>query len=297
MMNKKYMRISELVKQSGIQKTTIRFYLQNGLLPPPIKTGQTMAYYDERHLLYLNEIRKQQKNEKLPLAQLRERFSAQEYSSIHGASEAGPALHDDEAISTEQKQKKKSDILAAATKVFSEKGYYRTSVNDVALAADISIGTFYFYFKDKRKLYKDVVNNLIRNITEKREQALQGETDILKRVTIRGRAIYEHFEMYKVIIFLVRAEMGGDDDWAKNMAMKLYRTISESLIADLQKGIDKGIIRPVDTKLTAYSLIGLIEIMSLLMNLEKGYDIDTILEFLTDFTLKGLERRNEKRGN
>jgi AcrR family transcriptional regulator len=295
MLNKKYMKIGELAELSGVHKTTIRFYLQGGLLPPPIKTGQTMAYYDERHLLCLNEIRTQQRKEKLPLAVLREKFAGQEDRSFRSASESVSSQPEGEAISTEQKQKKKRDILASATKVFSEKGYYQSTVNDVVLAADISIGTFYFYFKDKRDLYKNVVNELIRNISEKRDHALQGETDILKRVTIRGRAIYEHFEMYKVIIFLVRAEMDGDDEWAKHMAMKLYRTISESLMIDLQKGIDRGIIRPVDTKLTAYSLIGLIEIMSLLTNLEKGYGIDRIMEFLTDFVLKGLDPRNEKR--
>lgn len=281
---KKFMKIGELVKATGVPKTTIRFYVDGGLLPPPVKTGRTMAYYDDRHIHLLSAIRKFQKSENLSLAQLKQRVSALKRCESDG-------FEENEDIFTETQKKKKEDILSAAIRVFSEKGYYRTTVNDVTDEANISTGTFYFYFKDKRELYNDVVDSLIQYISKEREKLLQGETDILTRLTRRGRAIYDHFEKYKEIIFLVRAEMGGEDQWAKTKVSGLYRSLSESAAADIQKAIDQGLIRPVDTKLVAYSFIGLIEIMALFMNLEPGYDIDGILNFLTDFTLKGLEPR------
>jgi AcrR family transcriptional regulator len=224
---------------------------------------------------------------------MKQRFKKNAGLQLHGISESGFMLADDGPISTEEKEEKRQWILKAATKVFSEKGYYRTTVNDVTRAAAISTGTFYFYFQDKRQLYNDVVNDLIKNISDKREEVLQGETDIMMRVAKRGRAIYEHYDKYKEIIYLVRAEIDGDDEWAKKKAMELYQTISESLMRDLRMGIDQGLIRDVDTKLTAYSLIGLIEIMTLFMNLEHGYNIDHIMDFLFDFVLKGLEPRHE----
>jgi len=39
-------RIGELVRRSGVSRATIQHYLNEGLLPRPRKTGQTMAYYD-----------------------------------------------------------------------------------------------------------------------------------------------------------------------------------------------------------------------------------------------------------
>ena len=44
------MKMSELVKISGVPRTAIHFYLREGLLDPPDKTGATMAYYNETHL-------------------------------------------------------------------------------------------------------------------------------------------------------------------------------------------------------------------------------------------------------
>src|SRR5215472_16657326 len=40
------LRISELARRTGVSRATIQHYLREGLLPAPVKTGRTMAYYD-----------------------------------------------------------------------------------------------------------------------------------------------------------------------------------------------------------------------------------------------------------
>lgn len=44
--SQKLLRISEVAKLAGVSIPTIKYYLKEGLLPPPVKTGRTMAYYD-----------------------------------------------------------------------------------------------------------------------------------------------------------------------------------------------------------------------------------------------------------
>lgn len=48
---------------------------------------------------------------------------------------------------------KKTKIIAAGLKIFSEKGYYHTNTVEIAKAAGVSIGTVYSYFKDKKDIY------------------------------------------------------------------------------------------------------------------------------------------------
>jgi len=50
-------------------------------------------------------------------------------------------------------------IIAAAERLFSEKGYYNTNSKEIAKAANVSIGSFYSYFKDKKALF-------IENLTQ-----------------------------------------------------------------------------------------------------------------------------------
>ncbi|MCK5164519.1 MAG: TetR family transcriptional regulator [Desulfobacula sp.] len=50
-------------------------------------------------------------------------------------------------------------IIVAAEKLFSKKGYYNTNSKEIARAANVSIGSFYSYFKDKKTLF---IENLIQ---------------------------------------------------------------------------------------------------------------------------------------
>lgn len=42
--------MAELERRSGVPRTTIHYYLRNGLLPPAKKTAHNAAVYDQRHL-------------------------------------------------------------------------------------------------------------------------------------------------------------------------------------------------------------------------------------------------------
>ncbi|MCX7708515.1 MAG: TetR/AcrR family transcriptional regulator [Clostridia bacterium] len=53
----------------------------------------------------------------------------------------------------ERKDMKKQHILDTAAKVFAARGYHHTTVKDIVDEADISIGSFYFYFKSKEELF------------------------------------------------------------------------------------------------------------------------------------------------
>ena len=55
---------------------------------------------------------------------------------------------------------KKQRIKDAAVILMSEKGYHSTSSNEIAKKADVSIGTFYSYYKDKKDLYKELVADI-----------------------------------------------------------------------------------------------------------------------------------------
>ena len=58
----------------------------------------------------------------------------------------------------QQRSKETTDkILAAALKLFGERGYYNTTTNEIAKAAGISIGSLYAYFKDKDTIFQEIL--------------------------------------------------------------------------------------------------------------------------------------------
>ena len=49
--------MSELVEQVGVPAATVRYYLAEGLLPPPVKVAANRFLYDERHVEIVRLVR------------------------------------------------------------------------------------------------------------------------------------------------------------------------------------------------------------------------------------------------
>lgn len=52
----------------------------------------------------------------------------------------------------------KEKILNTALELFCQKGYYKTSTNEIARAANISIGNLYFYFPNKETIFLEILD-------------------------------------------------------------------------------------------------------------------------------------------
>ena len=52
-----------------------------------------------------------------------------------------------------EKERRKQQIIVAAKRVFSEKGFNKATMEDIASEAELSPGTLYLYFKNKEELY------------------------------------------------------------------------------------------------------------------------------------------------
>ena len=72
------------------------------------------------------------------------------------------------------KEKRRGGIIDIALKLFSENGFYSTTIPDIAQKAEMSVGNFYNYFKSKDILAKELVmfissyiGDHIREINEK----------------------------------------------------------------------------------------------------------------------------------
>jgi len=78
-------------------------------------------------------------------------------------------------------------ILSTALQLFSEKGYFNTSVHDIRKAAGVSIGAIYHHFDNKEALAKSLYEDLLANMNESIEAACLNKTGCLEK----SRAIIE----------------------------------------------------------------------------------------------------------
>lgn len=62
---------------------------------------------------------------------------------------------------------KREKILEIALKLFMEKGFNKTSIDEITKLADISKGSFYTYFKSKEELLESIIEELLEVVEEK----------------------------------------------------------------------------------------------------------------------------------
>ena len=80
--------------------------------------------------------------------------------------------------------KRKEKILEAALLCFNEKGYHKTSIDDIALKGKISKGGIYYHFKSKDELFLKLFHFRLEKYTEQLKSYIQEESDPVKRIRI-----------------------------------------------------------------------------------------------------------------
>ena len=61
------------------------------------------------------------------------------------------------ANSDQEKSQRRDEIIAAARKVFADKGFHATTIADIAKEAELSYGSVYWYFDSKEDLFRRLI--------------------------------------------------------------------------------------------------------------------------------------------
>lgn len=114
------------------------------------------------------------------------------------------------------KEKRKTTIISAALKLFSEKGFYTTTIPDIAEKVGMSVGNFYNYFTSKDILAKELVMFISQylgdHIREINESERSTEEKIYAIVSMYFDMANEKPEMieYFLRVYLSNREVFGD---------------------------------------------------------------------------------------
>jgi AcrR family transcriptional regulator len=96
----------------------------------------------------------------------------------------------------QKKDAKRTTMMQAAVQVFAEKGYYAATVRDIVKAADVAIGTFYFYFPDKETLFVHLYEETADFLLQTIDQAVRSRTDLAQQLS-RGIQAYLNIAVYE----------------------------------------------------------------------------------------------------
>jgi len=255
------MKISELERRSGVPRRTIHFYLQKRLLPSPVKTGQTMSYYNDTHLLILNQIQKY-KQDGLPLIAIHDKISSSFSDTQSNDPKETSTINKDTEKSTSKKNrdnKTRKKIIEQACQFFIEKGYKETKVSDITNELNIGKGSYYFYFSDKKELLFECLPIIFSTFFSEGWEKIRNEKDVLKRFELRAQIVIPVLDEFCAILQICKEALEDSDPKIQELGKKTYLSIRAPLEKDIRKGIQTKVIKPMDPVIVSSFMIGMIE--------------------------------------
>jgi len=151
-------------------------------------------------------------------------------------------------------------ILIQAMRIFLEKGYHGTSVDDITQAAGLTKGALYWHFRSKEDLLKRIVEEFEKRFLDDLIQAVkdvQGNTHDKFEKFFRYNAAFSYYNRELCVSFttlaaeLVGAHHGTEPEFRR--IYKKYQKFLSSLI--LQGKKEKVFKKEIDPDLAALIII------------------------------------------
>jgi TetR/AcrR family transcriptional regulator len=151
----------------------------------------------------------------------------------------------------------RDQILDAAERLFAARGFPRTTVKQIGAAAGVNSALLYYYFGDKERLYREVLDRLVGRLVEHTLPRLRagGSPAARLRRFIEGQA-EALAASPNLARLLMRELVDHEAAFAQEQVRQLSATSFRALTELIREGQRSGAFRPdLDSRYAAVSIV------------------------------------------
>lgn len=191
-----------------------------------------------------------------------------------------------ERLPTEIRRKQ---ILDAAKIAFSKTGFHGTEVEKIAAEAGVGKGTVYRHFESKENLIHAVLESMLDDLIEGVIQKSSGIDDLTRKLEVVVTGYVGYFRENQSIFRLVFQEQLPLKEKSAMFFKKRLSVLIDHIENILREGQTEGLFKKLDYRITAYLLVGMMNITFFrwIMNGGKG-DIDADCKSVFSLYLNGI---------
>ncbi len=201
-----------------------------------------------------------------------------------------------ESAQKKEESGKYNRIIAAATKTFAEKGFFKSTVSDVARAAEVAEGTIYLYFKNKDDLLISIFESSMDMFIREMDQALEGITDVKERlrrlITLHLSLVEAHRELAQVLHIELRQSSMFMREYTGDKLKQYLKFIQDIIEAGQAEGVFNSNADPYVLRRTIFGALDEVGLKWVLSK-RKG-PLEQFSKQIADLFLNGLTQLKEK---
>ncbi len=196
-----------------------------------------------------------------------------------------------------EKEQRRGQILDAAREVLFHEGMAGTSMNRIAGAAEVSVGTIYVYFQNKEELFAalqeeglDILDDMVRRAADEGE----GPAEKLRLIALAylrfSRDHQKYFDVYN--FFLTAPEVTFPDPLKRRIDTYGERILShvEGVIRQITAGDSQTVLDPRRCAVVYWSTLhGLLQFRKLRDTILAGRDMRELYTYAVDCLLRSFQ--------
>lgn len=192
------------------------------------------------------------------------------------------------------KEDKSLRILDAAIRVFARKGFYNSTIADVAKAAEVAEGTIYLYFKNKDDLLISIFEHSMDLFIQEVSHELEGVEDpkekIKKFLSLHLKLVQKNPELAQVL----QIELRQSSKFMKEYEGGKFSEYLNLVRSILEEGQEKGVFRKdLEPRILRRAIFGAVDELALewLLMAKKKYSLEACAEQVGDLFIRGISNQ------
>ena len=148
-------------------------------------------------------------------------------------------------------------VLAAAVQLFATYGYHAATMRVIARIAGIQAASIYYHYANKQALLVEIMETHMLHLNENLERIVSKQDSVQQRLY---EAIANHIRLhttFKSEFFIIDTEIRALEDKNRGSILALRDQYENMLQKLLREGMEQGILRETDEKVSSYAIIAM----------------------------------------
>lgn len=148
-------------------------------------------------------------------------------------------------------------VLAAAVQLFATYGYHAATMRVIARMAGIQAASIYYHYANKQALLVEIMETHMLHLNDNLERIVGKRDSVQQRLY---EAIANHIRLhttFKSEFFIIDTEIRALEDKNRGSILALRDQYENMLQKLLREGMEQGILRETDEKVSSYAIIAM----------------------------------------
>ncbi len=179
------------------------------------------------------------------------------------------------------------EVLTISARLFREKGFRATSMEDIATEMGVTKAALYYYIESKHDLLFQIcdnaVNRLIEGVRDIVRERVGPEERLVKLIRWHVSMFAAHGDIINVYL-ADESELPGE---RRDHMRGISREVEEAYRKIIKEAMRKGEFRKLDVPMTVRAISGMCNWLSVWYDPAGGMSADRIADIFIDLILKG----------